>query len=124
MNLPYTYALLSATNEQRHGFIKLRGEDADLQVRWMVSVGLVHASFHHGEPDSFTSINRVRNAGNAFLRDFRGHTFGLPRATKPTEGGEGAAFQLSQHRAVELPTPPVPSPLPPTYIEGRRTVPA
>ncbi len=86
MNLPYTYSLLSAVSEQRHGFIKLRGLQADEQVRWMVSAGLVCASFHHGEADSFTSINRVLEPGDSFLRAFQGHTFRSPRTTKKTEG--------------------------------------
>ena len=36
MNLPYTYALLSAADHQRYGFIKLRGSEADQEVRLMV----------------------------------------------------------------------------------------
>ena len=68
MNLPYAYNLLAAADEQRHGFIKLRGIQADQEVRLMAEAGLVKATFNDGNEGSFTSINRVTAAGQTFLR--------------------------------------------------------
>jgi hypothetical protein len=68
MNLPYAYAPLIAATEQRHGFIKLFGKDADQEVRQMVEAGLVEATLNDGQEGSFTSINRVLEAGHSFLR--------------------------------------------------------
>jgi hypothetical protein len=70
MNLPYAYSLLLATTEQRHGFIKLVGMRADHEVRQMAEAGLVEATFNDGAIGSFTSINRVLQAGEMFLRTF------------------------------------------------------
>ncbi|MEP6810174.1 MAG: hypothetical protein ABI992_08010 [Chthoniobacterales bacterium] len=72
MNLPYTFELLSATNQQRYGFIKLRGRMADREVRQMAEAGLVQATFNDGKPGSFTSINRILDRGYAFLQTFSG----------------------------------------------------
>ena len=74
MNLPYTYELLAAADEQRHGFIKLRGIQADHEVRLMAEAGLVEATFDDGKEGSFTSINRVTATGQTFLRAFKNHT--------------------------------------------------
>ena len=68
MNLPYAYDLLAAADEQRHGFLKLRGIQADQEVRLMAKAGLVKATFNDGKEGSFTSINRVTAAGQTFLR--------------------------------------------------------
>ena len=96
MNLPYTYALLSAANLQRHGFIKLRGPEADRQVRLMAEAGLVDATFNDGQPGSFTSINRIRKAGEAFLRAFQGHRFARAgNAEDPSGTGISGALRLS-----------------------------
>jgi hypothetical protein len=73
MNLPYTYELLAAADEQRHGFIKLRGIQADHEVRLMAKAGLVKATFNDGKEGSFTSINRVTETGQTFLRAFKTH---------------------------------------------------
>jgi hypothetical protein len=73
MNLPYTYELLAAANEQRHGFVKLRGLQADHEVRLMAQAGLVDATFDDGKEGSFTTINRVLLAGETFLRAFKDH---------------------------------------------------
>jgi hypothetical protein len=73
MNLPYTYELLAAADEQRHGFIKLRGLQADQEVRLMAEAGLVEATFNDGKEGSFTSINRLTEAGKTFLRAFKNH---------------------------------------------------
>jgi len=74
MNLPYTHQLLVAADGQRHGFIKLRGAEADHEVRLMAQAGLVEANFDDGKEGSFTSINRLTETGHAFLRAFKGHT--------------------------------------------------
>jgi len=71
MNLPYTYALLVAATEQRHSFIKLVGMHADHEVRQMVAAGLVDATLNDGKIGSFTSINRVLENGETFLRAFK-----------------------------------------------------
>ena len=70
MNLPYTYQLLAAASGQRHGFIKLRGARANYEVRLMAQAGLVEATLDDGTEGSFTSINRVTEKGEAFLRTF------------------------------------------------------
>ena len=70
MNLPYAHRLLVAADEQRHGFLKLRGFEADHEVRLMAAAGLVDATFDDGKEGSFTSINRLTAAGDTFLRAF------------------------------------------------------
>jgi hypothetical protein len=70
MNLPYTYSLLKAASEQRHGFIKLTGDYADYEVRQMVASGLVEATVNDGKSGSYTSINRLLEPGERFLRVF------------------------------------------------------
>ena len=71
MNLTYAHKLLIAADEQRHGFIKLRGVAADREVRLMAAAGLVDATFNDGREGSFTSINRLTAHGESFLRAFK-----------------------------------------------------
>jgi hypothetical protein len=71
MNLAYAHKLLVAADEQRHGFIKLRGEEADREVRLMAAAGLIDATFNDGGEGSFTSINRLTAHGESFLRAFK-----------------------------------------------------
>jgi hypothetical protein len=71
MNLTYAHKLLVAADEQRHGFIKLRGVEADREVRLMVAAGLIDATFNDGREGSFTSINRLTASGESFLRAFK-----------------------------------------------------
>lgn len=78
MNLPYVYQLLAAADGQRHGFIKLRGAEADHEVRLMAQAGLVEASFDDGREGPFTSINRVTASGEAFLRVFKHYATSVP----------------------------------------------
>ncbi len=73
MSMTYTYDLLTAAVEQRHGFLKLRGAQADHEVRLMADAGLVEASFVDGKEGAFTSINRVTETGETFLRVFKDH---------------------------------------------------
>jgi hypothetical protein len=74
MNLPYTYELLAAADEQRHGFMKLHGIQAEHEVRLMAQAGLVQATLDDGKEGSFTSINSVTEMGQTFLRAFKDHT--------------------------------------------------
>ena len=71
MNVPYVYELLTAADEQRHGFIKLRGLQADHEVRLMAEAGLVRATLADDQEEPFTSINRITPAGQTFLRAFK-----------------------------------------------------
>ncbi len=71
MNLPYAHKLLVAADEQRHGFIKLRGSLADNEVRLMAAAGLIDATFNDGGEGSYTSINRLTDNGKTFLRAFK-----------------------------------------------------
>jgi len=89
MNLPYTYQLLAAADAQRHGFIRLRGMEADREVRLMAQAGLVEASFDDGKEESFTSINRVTESGHSFLRTFHGRII-------PDEATVTETFSASQ----------------------------
>ena len=83
MNLPYVYELLAAADEQRHGFVKLHGVQADHEVRLMAKAGLVEASFNDGKEGSFTSINCVTAAGRTFLRAFKNHAMPPPIVSRP-----------------------------------------
>jgi hypothetical protein len=89
MNLPYAYELLVAAEEQPHGFIKLRGLQAEHEVRLMAQAGLVEASFGDGKNTSFTSINRVTEMGQTFLRAFKDQPV-------LSEANLGASFTDSQ----------------------------
>jgi hypothetical protein len=84
MNLPYAFELLAAADEQRHGFIKLRGIQANYEVRLMSEAGLVEATFDDGQEGSFTAINRVTPTGKTFLRAFQNHAI-------PAEAALGAS---------------------------------
>ena len=81
MDLSYAHKLLVATTQQRHGFLKIRGRQADHEVRLMVEAGLVDATFGDGKDGSFTAINRVTKLGHAFLRAFKDSP--LPRGSCP-----------------------------------------
>ncbi len=82
MNLPHAYALLSAADQQPYGFIKLRGSEADEEVRLMAGAGLVDATFNNGTPGAGTAILRILEPGYAFLRAFDGHGF-VPERSEP-----------------------------------------
>lgn len=76
MNLPYTYALLLAADQ--NGSLQLTGAEAEREVRQMAATGLVKATFDDGHAGSFTSIVRVLPAGHTFLRTFKGLSFSKP----------------------------------------------
>lgn len=71
MDLAYAYKLLLAVDQQRHGFLKIRGRKADREVRLMDEAGLVNASFGVGKDKSFIAIKCLTDAGHAFLRVFK-----------------------------------------------------
>jgi hypothetical protein len=71
MNLSYVHKLLHAADQQRHGFLRVRGGHARHAVRLMVSAGLVDAMFSDGKEQSVTVIKQVTDLGNAFLRAFK-----------------------------------------------------
>jgi hypothetical protein len=85
---------MAAAEEQPHGFIKLRGLQADHEVRLMAQAGLVEASFADGKKGSFTSINRVTEMGRTFLRAFKDRP-------APSEANFGASFTESQAAVLE-----------------------
>ena len=71
MNLPYAYKLLVAASQQRPGFLRIRGRQADREVRLMADAGLVVATLSTGEAKSFTVINSLTDLGRTFLRAFK-----------------------------------------------------
>ncbi len=89
MNLRYVHELLAAANKQRHGLLRLRGIQADQEVRLMAQAGLVEAAFGDGKEESSTSITLVTPAGQTFLRTFRDHPI-------PDEATVAKLFAASQ----------------------------
>ena len=71
MNLSYAHKLLVAADQQRHGFLQIRGRQADHEVRLMAEAGLVDATFGDGKDKPFTAINRLTDLGYRFLRTFK-----------------------------------------------------
>jgi len=74
MNLSYARTLLTAVDETRHGFMKMRGCHADEQVQRMMDAGLVDATLNDGQENSFTTINCITASGHAFLAAGKGET--------------------------------------------------
>lgn len=102
MNLPYTYEVLAAADEQRHGFMKLRGIQADYEVRLMAQAGLVEASFGDNKKGSFTSVNRVTETGQTFLRTFKDHPIPAEATLGTSVTGAGAAVRAKWERYFDL----------------------
>jgi hypothetical protein len=75
MNLPFAQKLLAAAEIRRHGFLKVRGQRAESEVRRMAEFGLVEARLNNGAEGSFTAITGLLPAGNTFLRAFKDHPF-------------------------------------------------
>lgn len=71
MNLNLAHTLLIAAGEQSSGFLNVRGPDLVREVELMAAAGLVEASLGNAGPDAFAVINRVTDAGHAFLRAFK-----------------------------------------------------
>jgi hypothetical protein len=66
----YARELMVAADEQRHGFLKIRGIAARNEVCLMAEAGLVEATLSDGQRDSFAVINRLTDSGREFLRAF------------------------------------------------------
>ena len=75
MNLDDVNAILVATTEQPHGFLKIADPKLEPEVREMVEAGLITATLNDGKTGSFTAVNSVTEAGLRFLRVFRPHDF-------------------------------------------------
>jgi hypothetical protein len=71
MNLTYAHKILLAADQQRHGFLRIRGRQADHEVRRMVKAGLLDATLSDGEDDSFTAINRLTDFGRKLVRTLK-----------------------------------------------------
>ena len=71
MNLSLAHSLLVAAQEQRWGFLNVRGEERVREVEEMASAGLVDASLGNAAPEPFAVINRITKQGRAFLRTFK-----------------------------------------------------
>ncbi len=83
MNLSYVHKLLVAADQQPHGFLRVRGRQADQQVRLMVRAGLVDATLSNGNDESFTAINRLTDLGRTFLRTFKDRQIPAPTLRPP-----------------------------------------
>jgi len=86
MNLAYVQKLLVAVDQQRHGFLQIRGRQADHEVRLMAEAGLVDATLSDGKDESFTAINRLTDLGHKFLRTFKDYPIPRPARTKGMAG--------------------------------------
>jgi len=73
VNLSLVHTLLTATNEQPYGFLRVRGADLVHEVELMADAGLVQASRAEDGDGPVAVINRVTEEGEAFLRAFRNH---------------------------------------------------
>ena len=78
MNLDDVHAILVATNEQPHGFLKIANPKLEPTVQEMAEAGLITATLSDGKAGSFTAVNRITDAGRQFLRVFRPHDFSRP----------------------------------------------
>ena len=81
MNLSYAHKLLVAADEQRHGFLQIRGRRAEHEVQLMAKAGLVDATLGDGKDESFTAINRLTDLGHKFLRTFKDSA--VPMGSRP-----------------------------------------
>jgi hypothetical protein len=89
MDLAYAHKLLVAADQQRHGFLKIRGRQAEREVRLMAKVGLVNATFGGGKDQSFTTITCLTDSGHAFLRVFKDLPIPAARRAKRIKGMAG-----------------------------------
>lgn len=71
MHLSYVHKLLVAADQQRYGFLKIRGRQARHEVQLMAEAGLVDATLSNGKDESFTAIHRLTDLGHTFLRTFK-----------------------------------------------------
>jgi hypothetical protein len=84
MNLDNAHAILVATTEQPHGFLKIADPNLEPEVRDMVAAGLITATLKNGKAGAFTAVNSVTDAGRQFLRVFRRHDFSRPTKSVPS----------------------------------------
>lgn len=71
MNLNVVHKLLRAANNQPYGLLKVHGPHLTREVEMMAAAGLVDASPTVQGLETYAVINRVTDAGHAFLRAFR-----------------------------------------------------
>lgn len=71
MNLSYAHELLVAADQQGDGYLEIRGEEAEQEVRLMTDAGLVEATLSDGKDKSLTTIDRLTALGHQFLRTFK-----------------------------------------------------
>jgi hypothetical protein len=71
VNLNLAHALLVAADGQPYGFLKVRSADLVHEVELMAAAGLVDASLGNTDTEGYAVINRVTDAGQAFLRAFK-----------------------------------------------------
>ena len=67
LHLNLVNTLLAAAEEQPSGFLNVRGADQVHEVELMAAAGLVDASLGNAGTVAFAVINRVTDAGHAFL---------------------------------------------------------
>jgi hypothetical protein len=84
MNLTYAHKILLAADQQRHGFLRIRGRQANHEVRLMAEAGLVDATLSDGKNESFTIINRLTDFGRKFLRTFKDPSTFTPASLSPS----------------------------------------
>ena len=80
MNLDDVHAILVATTEQPHGFLKIANPKLEPTVQELVEAGLITATLSDGKAGSFTAVNSVTEGGRKFLRVFQPHDFSQPIA--------------------------------------------
>lgn len=83
MDLTYAHKILLAADQQRHGFLRIRGREADHEVRLMAEAGLVDATFSDGKDKSFTAINRLTDFGRKFVRTLKDLPIPAPALPSP-----------------------------------------
>jgi hypothetical protein len=71
MNLNVVHKLLKVASDQPYGFLKVRGAHLAREVEMMAAAGLVEAANTVHDLETYVVINRVTDAGQAFLRAFK-----------------------------------------------------
>jgi len=84
MNLDNAHAILVATTEQPHGFLKIADPTLEPEVREMAAAGLITATLQNGRAGPFTAVSSVTDSGLQFLRVFRPHDFSRSATAMPS----------------------------------------
>jgi hypothetical protein len=84
MNLDNAHAILVATTQQPHGFLKIADPRLEPEVREMAAAGLITATLKGEKGGSFTAVNSITDSGLQFLRVFHRHDFSRPATTMPS----------------------------------------